>query len=292
MSSRHHQSLVSLLRASLFEARVRAGTGVLLSLAVHVGLIWALLANPDSFGLSPRPSEAISENPYETIVLETIREEDERTAPSKSEAVSEPLPEAVARPEPQVEEKAEPQVEEREVREPTEERVPDRTVDLAAPPKDDPEPEVHAPLKKEERPVEVAPRIEPPRKEPTKKAPQKQTKSPPVRSAPSSRSARPGVGQSGATSASTGAILTYAGRVRSKIAANKPSGNGARGRVTVVFSVSTSGGLAHVRVARSSGTGALDQAAMSAVRRAAPFGQPPAGASSRQLTFTIPITFE
>jgi protein TonB len=278
----------------MIAARVRAGTTVLLSVAVHLGLIWTLLANPDSFGLSPRPSEAISENPYETIVLEAIHEEEERTAPSENEAVSQPTPEIVDRPEPQIDEK--PPVEEKQVKEATEEREPDRTADLAAPPKDDPEPEVLVPLKKEERSVEVPLKVEPPRKEPAKttakKQIKKQTNAPQTRSAPSSRSADPGKGKSGATTASTGAVLTYASRVRAKIAANKPSGNGARGRVTVAFGVTLSGGLSHVRIARSSGSGALDQAAMSAVRRAAPFGQPPAGASARQLAFSIPITFE
>jgi protein TonB len=49
--------------------------------------------------------------------------------------------------------------------------------------------------------------------------------------------------------------------------------------------------LAYATLSRSSGNAALDQAALAAVRRAAPFGAPPSGTSSAQLRFSIPFYF-
>ncbi len=53
-----------------------------------------------------------------------------------------------------------------------------------------------------------------------------------------------------------------------------------RGTVTVSFAIASSGGLADVRVGRSSGVAALDQLALDHIRRAAPFPPPPAGAQT------------
>jgi protein TonB len=59
----------------------------------------------------------------------------------------------------------------------------------------------------------------------------------------------------------------------------------------VSFGVSRSGGLSYVRLARSSGVSALDQAALAAVRRSAPFPPPPAGVPAGRLTFSMPFYF-
>jgi protein TonB len=93
-------------------------------------------------------------------------------------------------------------------------------------------------------------------------------------------------------SASAGSIAGYAARVRARVAGNKPSGRGAHGTPWVSFGVSSSGGLSYARLSRSSGNGALDQAALSAVRRSAPFPPPPAGVPPGRLTFTMPFYFK
>jgi protein TonB len=108
---------------------------------------------------------------------------------------------------------------------------------------------------------------------------------------PTSRSNAAKGAASGRASASRGSVLRYAARVRAKVARHKPSSRGRRGTVRVSFGVSRSGGLSYARLARSSGSAALDQAALSAVRRAAPFGAPPAGALPAQLRFAIPFYF-
>ncbi|MDE4133133.1 TonB family protein [Phaeobacter sp. QD34_3] len=59
-----------------------------------------------------------------------------------------------------------------------------------------------------------------------------------------------------------------------------------RGVATVSFRIAPNGGLAAVGLARSSGSGKLDQIAVAQVRRAAPFPPPPPGART---SFTVRI---
>lgn len=103
---------------------------------------------------------------------------------------------------------------------------------------------------------------------------------------------RPGAASaSGRAGASPGAVSNYAALVRARIAQHKPASGPAPGSAMVAFSLSRSGGLLAARVSRSSGNAALDQAALGAVRRAAPFPPPPAGMSPAQLRFFIPFYF-
>jgi periplasmic protein TonB len=92
-------------------------------------------------------------------------------------------------------------------------------------------------------------------------------------------------------SASRGSILSYAAGIRAKVARNKPSGLGRRGEVQVSFGVTPSGDLSYANLAQSSGNPKLDEAAMEAIRRSAPFGPPPADAAPSQLRFSIPFYF-
>ena len=58
------------------------------------------------------------------------------------------------------------------------------------------------------------------------------------------------------------------------------------GTATISFAIASNGGLASVSVARGSGSAALDRAAVSVIRKAAPFPRPPAGAR-RQYSIKI-----
>ncbi len=78
----------------------------------------------------------------------------------------------------------------------------------------------------------------------------------------------------------------YPGLVYRKIQRTRQKRVGGRGSVRVRFSVSSSGGLAGISVAKSSGSRKIDQAAVAHIRRAAPFPAPPKGA---RRSFTIPI---
>lgn len=82
------------------------------------------------------------------------------------------------------------------------------------------------------------------------------------------------------------AASNYPGLVMRKLSrAGRPRVN-ARGTAVVAFSITSGGGLASVSLARSSGSSALDRAALGVVRSAAPFPQPPSGA---RRSFSIQI---
>lgn len=96
--------------------------------------------------------------------------------------------------------------------------------------------------------------------------------------------------------AGNAAVSNYPGKVYSKLrrSLRYPSQarrQGVRGEVHVRFTVSSSGGVGSVRVARSSGSSILDQAALDTVRRAAPFPAIPAGAGRSSWSFTVPLQF-
>lgn len=94
------------------------------------------------------------------------------------------------------------------------------------------------------------------------------------------------------TAAGNAAVSNYPGKVRNKInRAKRRVSGGERGSVTVSFTVGASGQASGVRVARSSGSGVLDQAAVDAVQRAAPFAKIPEAAGRSSWAFNVPIVF-
>lgn len=100
------------------------------------------------------------------------------------------------------------------------------------------------------------------------------------------KSSRSGKDTAAATQAGNAAASNYPGQVMRQISrAGKPRVN-ARGTATISFSISSGGGLAAVIVARSSGSAALDQAAVRLIRQAAPFPRPPVDAQ-RQFSIRI-----
>jgi len=78
----------------------------------------------------------------------------------------------------------------------------------------------------------------------------------------------------------------YAGKVRSRIRRAIRTPRGIEGNVMITFAVSGSGGLSSARVSQGSGDPKVDQFALDAVRRAAPFSPPPGGQS---MVMTVPI---
>jgi protein TonB len=79
----------------------------------------------------------------------------------------------------------------------------------------------------------------------------------------------------------------YAANVRAAIGRHRPKVGGG-GSATVAFSIGPGGGLQGVKIVRSSGKPAADQAAIATVRAAAPFPPPPVGVNP---TFSIQIYF-
>lgn len=110
------------------------------------------------------------------------------------------------------------------------------------------------------------------------------------------RKTEPGAGQAPRAIApprgdNAASIDAFRAAVAARVARNKPDGGAAdraQGVVVVAFSIGNSGAASAIRIASSSGHGVLDQAALSAVRRASPFPAPPPGAPRN---FTVPMRF-
>jgi protein TonB len=282
--------------------RVAFKVAAVLSLLLHAGSLYAFLAwrgDPET-GALDQPSDAISVEIVETRTLEAMQPKrasepapaPEATAPveGKTEASdAEPVQPAPEPPrEPQITVPRPPifapdAMEEvmRAIRRETSPQAEAPPVPVAGPAQVPPPPpksgdeEDDAPAKEE--------RTQPERKKAAERAPKGGVTS----------KAKAGKGKGGERqSASRGSLISYSARVRARVAGNKPLGSGVRGTAVVSFGVTTSGGLAYASVARSSGNAALDRLAVSAVRASAPFPTPPAGATPRQLTFTIPFYFE
>ena len=91
--------------------------------------------------------------------------------------------------------------------------------------------------------------------------------------------------------AGSASLSNYRGRVQSHLARYKKSpGRGVRGRAIVSFSITKSGRVSSVRLARRSGNSAIDRAALSMVRRASPFPPIPNGMRSR-MSFSVPVNY-
>lgn len=91
-------------------------------------------------------------------------------------------------------------------------------------------------------------------------------------------------------SAGKGAIDAYEGKVRAKFlkALRKPK-DAKRGEVRVIFRLDANGRVIKSKLSRSSGDDKLDQAALAAIERAAPYPPIPAGAGKSTWDITIPI---
>lgn len=170
-------------------------------------------------------------------------------------------------------------------------------------------PQAPAAPQAEEAPPMPLPRVAPPevrekpREEPKQAArPPSPPKSAPARAAAPSRAASSGsAGRAGAGGAAeTGgraAMTSYFARVqahlsRHRVYPQEARANGISGVARVVFSLGRDGRVLSVSLARGSGHGVLDQAALAMVRRAAPFPPfPPAIAASR-LEMGAPIRFD
>jgi len=92
------------------------------------------------------------------------------------------------------------------------------------------------------------------------------------------------------------AEAAYKARVRQAVAEHKHYPTLARrmreeGRVVVGFSLESSGALVAVHIKQSSGSERLDEAALQAVRDAAPFPPFPEGSARQRWEFSLPLSF-
>jgi protein TonB len=85
-------------------------------------------------------------------------------------------------------------------------------------------------------------------------------------------------------------MAQWGGQIMARIERARPRVQGT-GQVTLALQVARSGQLAGLTVARSSGDPALDQAALTAVRRAGRFPAAPDGLTEASYGFSLPIRF-
>lgn len=96
-------------------------------------------------------------------------------------------------------------------------------------------------------------------------------------------------GTSGAAAqAGNAAVSNYPGEVMNRIRRTRQQRVSGRGVAVVSFTIADSGGLAAASVQRTSGSAAIDAAALDHIRRAAPFPGPPAGAG-RSFSFEFVV---
>jgi protein TonB len=87
-------------------------------------------------------------------------------------------------------------------------------------------------------------------------------------------------------------MTMYKRRVRQRILQNLPLGMFGPGRVAIKLRLSPSGRVANAAVLRSSGSSAMDRAALMSVYAAGPYPVPPRGAVPSQLAFAINFRFQ
>ena len=235
-----------------------------------------------------------SGNPEDTITPETIQPD-----------VTEPQEVAEIQPTEIMPEVSEIAPVEPVTSEPVEELiVPTSEVEIAAVPVPEIKPEIEpeqeikpVPEVKKEKPVKKVERKKPKQKVVRKagekgKAKQNATKGEVDGSADVKAASVGGQKKGNSSSAGNAAVSNYPGKVRNKInRAKRRAPGGERGSVVVSFVVGAGGGASGIRVARSSGSAALDRAALESVQRAAPFAKIPDAAGRSSWSFNVPIVF-
>lgn len=288
------------------------GSAGVLSLLAHAGAAAILTMAP-----APKDEEALiaggvvaevamlgngafeaveSGNPEDTITPETIQPE-----------VIEPQPQEVAEIQPT---EIQPEMTEIApvdpvVSEPVQELiVPSAEVEIAAVPVPEikpliePEPEIKpAPEVKKEKPVKKVERKKPKQKVVRKAGEKGQATANATRgevdgSADVKTASVGGQKKGNSSMAGNAAVSNYPGKVRNKInRAKRRARGGESGTAVVSFVVGSGGQASGIRIARSSGSAALDQAAVDTVQRAAPFAKIPEDAGRSSWAFNVPILF-
>lgn len=207
---------------------------------------------PDDNAAAPREERALADPKYSLAMVENPNTPEMATATPKE------VPPDTA------EISLLPQPEQKPV-----ENKPDPKPVQAAPPK----PVKDATKAKERR------RIEAPTREKT-------TREAKASSSPSTAASGVGVGRSSNDTNYRGLVSAHLARHKQYPSDARARGDG--GTAAVTFTLSGSGGVSAVRLARGSGVASIDQEVQAMVRRAAPFPAPPDG---RSVSFTVPVSF-
>jgi protein TonB len=252
--------------------------------AAHAGVAFWVLHEPDVPAFdAPPPAIMIelSALPEATETQETELSQDTHTAQA-SQAVQEVVaPESPTPPETPVEEPVE-------------------TPDDVAPAPDDLEREAEVALLAKKRPKPRPARESQAPKPQPKEVTRPQTPRPQQSAAASpsaveaqnqqaQQSNRNAAAQSARGSGRSMSPAKWQARLGAHLERFKPRSKGERGTAYVTFSINATGHVSGARLARSSGDPAIDQAAISLVKRASPVPQPP---PSVPRAITVPIKFQ
>jgi protein TonB len=271
-----------------------------LATLLHAGVGLALISGrADPYGAGGSELEAISvevvtmpARALESRVASASREAATSASVDQIEGAAEASPSAAPTPPVEHERKAEPEME-RPVADPLKtETAKEQPVaeppqlTLTRPDPTPPEPDAVTLPVREESPPKAAPE--------KPKSPQHSASNPAAEAGGASSRSDTGADRPTPAAAlvSPGAIQAFTRGVVDALARTRPKGvkGGARGTAKVAFAVAEGGGLEFVRIARSSGHEALDEAAVAAVKRAA-FPAPPSGMTLADRTYEVPYYF-
>ncbi len=275
---------------------------IVLSLAVHAGAAYLLLGETKRAGATDRPVSAISLNLVPTQVLDSATQTPDASQASANEAVGSSSQEAHQPKDKSSDDPAQSRTTEKaapQAKKPLEETAKPKTAKSET---------FQEPVSGKEKPEKATQTAAPPRTEIKRDSPKQETQERgKKRRKPKTNNSRQAVKKgsrsrastqkrsntkSAAISASQGQIRNYSALVRAHIARNSPRGvSGRRGTVIVAFGLTAAGRLSYVRLSRSSGNAFLDRAALSALRRAAPFPRAPRGTTPANRRFTMPFYF-
>lgn len=261
---------------------MRNATALLLSAALHIAIASAVWRHATGHTASASDDY----QPFDLNMLAIM-------APPAPEPL--PAPEPEPQPEP-VQPEPEPQPEPAPPAEPGPEPEPKPKAEKPKPPKEKPKPEKprQEPAKKQKkrekqekavpRQTETAP---PPRSEKPLFTPAAIPSAPQPVATPSA----PPVSQPSphpSTSEQKDALKIYHGGLQRALARNKPRNIRDQGTVTIAFTVEADGRFSNIRISKSSGNPALDNAALATVQKTAKYQPTPSG---QAMSFNIPIRF-
>lgn len=259
------------------------------SLAAHAGLFAWFMQEPapkSSIGLEVISVEMVlgaqseagtAQTPGETSVESAYSPDLGKPDDARTELTDRPIKDVKEETKPEVQKEPKPVVQD-ETR---------PQMQVAAPPEPLPEPELAIdPEPNKEPPVEAVKEIPMPVAKPVKekgKAERQRIAAPSQHSVAANSIGR---GRSDADANYRGAVIAHLSRHKQFPAEARNRGD--TGVASVTFSISGSGAVTTVRLARSSGSSILDREVQAMVRRASPFPPPPSGQS---MSFTAPINF-
>jgi protein TonB len=269
---------------------LRWGLAALVVAGVHGGAGWVIATWQRAEAAMGAPPAAVMIELAPIAVAPEAPPQEVAPGPEMVEAQPEPLPEPVEQPRPveppPIEEPEPVALPEPEIKIPELPPLPDAAAVLSPPPLPQPKPKPEVVKQKPPPKPRVVERRKPvnpekPRAEQTT-APTAQAQAAPVAAAP----------RAGASSGSPASTASWRGMLIAHLNRYKRFPGGASpGTVQVAFSIDRSGRVLSARLVGGSGDSALDEEAVSMIRRASPVPAPPDGLGGGTISLAVPVRF-